>query len=69
MFTNHNASVILTLMPPPVMGASLLYVAGYLVSDKSSVSRMSGFIIQLIVEKVPSTADGDQCTVALHSPY
>lgn len=37
-----------------------------LMSDPSSVSRMSGFIIQLFSEKVTSTANGDRCTVSIH---
>jgi xanthine permease XanP len=37
-----------------------------IITDRSSVSRMSGFIIQLIAEKVTSTPDGDRCTVTIH---
>ena len=37
-----------------------------IMTDRSSLSRMSGFIIQLFAEKVSSTADGDRCTVTIH---
>jgi xanthine permease XanP len=37
-----------------------------IMTDRSSLSRMSGFIIQLFAEKVTSTADGDRCTVGIH---
>jgi xanthine permease XanP len=37
-----------------------------IITDRSSLSRMSGFIIQLFAEKVTSTADGDRCTVSIH---
>lgn len=37
-----------------------------LLMDKSSIARMSGFMIQLIAEKVTSTVKSDVCTVSVH---
>jgi hypothetical protein len=37
-----------------------------IITDRASLSRMSGFIIQLFAEKVTSIADGDRSTVTIH---
>jgi hypothetical protein len=37
-----------------------------LMLDKSSLARMSGFMIQFMAEKVASTASSSQCKVTIH---
>jgi xanthine permease XanP len=66
LFDEYNLNIHVTYTGALMEFPSSPPTEDELLSDKSSLSKMSGFIIQLIAEKVTSTADSNHCTVSIH---
>jgi xanthine permease XanP len=66
LFDEYNLNIHVRYKGDPMEFPKTSPTEDELMSDKTSLSRMSGFIIQLFAEKVTSTADGDHCTVSIH---
>jgi xanthine permease XanP len=66
LFDEYNLTIHVNYEGKPMEFPKSPPTEDEIITDRSSLSRMSGFIIQLFAEKVTSTPDGDRCTVTIH---
>jgi xanthine permease XanP len=66
LFDEYNLNIHVNYEGKPMEFPKSPPTEDEIIMDRSSLARMSGFIIQLFAEKVTSTADGDRCTVTIH---
>lgn len=66
LFDEYNLTIHVNYKGKPMEFPKSPPTEDEIITDRASLSRMSGFIIQLFAEKVTSTVDGDRCTVTIH---
>jgi len=66
LFDEYNLNIHVTYEGAPMEFPYSPPTHDELMTDHSSLARMSGFMIRLIAEKVTATANGNRCTVSIH---
>jgi hypothetical protein len=66
LFDEHNLNIHVTYTGKPMEFPASPPTEDELMRDKSSLARMSGFMIQFMAERVTSTVNSNQCKVTIH---
>ncbi len=66
LFDEYNLNIHVTYKGEPMEFPGSPPTEDELILDKSSLARMSGFMIQFMAEKVTSTVTSNQCKVTIH---